>query len=328
MLPMSLDTDAANATNVTDDETHKLPLKAADSYRVWPLGQQPAVRPDEGMLNDEQVLTCASVLLYAMLSEAIASNVWVTDLANLQSLRESGCPDDLKKWLQESNVTVYVIACLGPYGFVNEGDGHWICLSIVSPSPETCTVIVYDSRGYDSIYWRWDSLKAEVAETTQWISKAKFESAPTTTRARLEPVHLDDVQSDNINCGFHVALFIASDVARRESDGVEYLKRFAWLRNCPSNAEVLRRWMEQYAFWFDEPNHNWGAPPDKAAATLALEQLFETMVPFEVTQTSTVESGSEIQLCTFVQSCMNRCCRYFSNSNQASDVRTPFCDAA
>merc|ERR1719323_676764 len=139
----------------------------------------------------------------------------------------------------------------------------------------------------------------EVAVTMKWISRAKFASDPPVTRATFVPVCIDDVQQDNTNCGFHVALFIASDVACREPAGTEC---FARLRNCPSNAQALRKWMEQHAFWFESANNNCGAPPDKAAAKIALEQLFETMVPLEVIQTE--ESGPEIQLCTLVQSCM------------------------
>jgi len=238
-------------------------FEMAQPYRVGPLGEQSASFPGDGMLTDEQVVTCASVLLYATFGESSSSlNAWVTDLLHLRVLMASGCPEDLQSWLRRRNVTVYVVACTGHCGFVDEGGGHWICFAISSNSPQDCNVMVYDSNGPDSLHYSWGFIRAEVVEASKWISNVKFETEPT-PRVRLAPIAREDFQRGGADCGFHVALFIAGEAAaaaaiasqeessagdRSDQDREEALpskvcRQLAQLHNCPVSARVLREWL-------------------------------------------------------------------------------------
>lgn len=256
-------------------------LKAAFPYRMWPLGEQRASSSDGGMLSDEQVVACASVLLFSMLDETDTLNTWVTDLITLRLLRDGDCPSDLLSWLQSRNVTVYVVACLGPYGFVQEGDGHWICFSVETPSSTECKVKIYDSKGFESINWRWNQMRSEICEASKWISKMKFDSDPV-PRAEIVTVRTDDIQEDNANCGFHVGLFIAQDAALRVLSDSESLDRVARLRNCPSTVQVLRDWLEEHTAGFGVPSVSFGDPPDRLAARNAFETLSSRMIPLQI----------------------------------------------
>lgn len=268
------------------------------------------------MLTDEQVVTCASVLLYAMLSESAALDVWVTDLVTLRLLvesAESDCPADLQRWLRGRDVTVYVVACLGPYGFVHEGDGHFICLAFDTPSAEHCKVRIYDSKGFDSISWRWSSMRAEITDACRWVCRTKYDADPP-PRAEIVPVALEDMQLDNASCGYHVALFVAQDVAERSLSKTKAQERLAQLRNCPSNAGALREWMEQHSKWFGQQARSLGSPePDRMASAAALEELSDGLILVDpsASHADTEPNDREpprIRLLSRVWHCFERCC--------------------
>jgi hypothetical protein len=247
------------------------------------LASQPPI--DGGSLDDEQVVTCANVLLYAALSPPAAQGLWVTDLQDLhtkmQGVIEASALEDLRSWLRQQNVLVYVVACVNRYGRIQtQGGGHWICYAIDTPSPpRRCTVTVYDPHGEEHVNLD-DLSEGTVAmagtQAAHFISSLKYESS-SVPRVDLVAMRVNtrDLQNDySADCGFHCALFILKDaVGRSKRRDVALRRELARLRTCATSARELRGWLVKHASGFNQPCRSFGTPPDRKRATAALRDL-------------------------------------------------------
>lgn len=166
------------------------------------------------------------------------SALWVTDLEHVRTLLAAGCSDVFEAWLRQVT-SIYVTACVGPYGFMHQGSGHWVCLVVECSSLQECRVRIYDTQGQDSWDWRLNFLRPEVTSLGTWLSNLKFGTfvAP---EVSMVPVPVEVRQIGGNDCGFHTALFIAIDVASKEG-----IRLPAGLQNTPEVAQVLRRWASQ-----------------------------------------------------------------------------------
>lgn len=241
-----------------------------------------APSPYGSMLDDEQVVVCANILLYAGLSCSAVSGVWVTDLQDirvkmLDAAEGSTQAREIHEWLhRSSSAVVYVVTCVDERGRVQStGGGHWTCM-VIETLPSRSQVQIYEPYGEEfvNVVDRSQGSMAQTAvEVAEWLWKVKYAAEPkSATLVSAVKVHARDLQQPgSVDCGLHVALFVMKDAANRNPSSVELPGHLRNLRTCATSARELRAWLLEYAEGFDRKTC--GGPLEKERARKALETL-------------------------------------------------------
>lgn len=248
--------------------------------RVWPLGRQkPRPPPSDGFwLDDDQVVTCASVLLFGVLTEEAAAAVWVTHHTYLATdLQLLGQGEEVSEELQELRLWLRQTPHLVAYVVTQVWGAHWVCLAVDAASADRpVEVAVYDSKQ--------EVCTADVRDSAHTAARAVFEmkypdrefpgAAPYVMHVPLE----DRQDPRHADCGFHVALFIAEDATRRRQSEADRRGRreaqLAPLHNCARSARLLRRWMQTHADLFFRPHSSSaGSALDRERCRAAFKEL-------------------------------------------------------
>lgn len=243
-----------------------------------------APAPQGNMLDDEQVVVCANILLYAALTCPAVMGLWVTDLQTIrvrmmdaaESTEESSQARELRDWMLRGNTTIYVVTCVDEHFRVQTfGGGHWTCL-VFEVLPTRCNVQIYDPLGEEfvSIQDRSRGSLGYTAEAVaEWLCWIKYNRVPrAATQVSTVRVRSRDLQQPgSLDCGLHVALFVMKDAASRNPTSVELPAQMRNLRTCAISAQQLRSWLVDYAEGFD--SKACGGPLEKERATKALEAL-------------------------------------------------------
>lgn len=255
-------------------------LHKAILNRVWPLGRrQPRPPPSDSFwLDDDQVVTCASVLLYGALSEEASACVWVTHFTYLVTdLQLLGQGDESSEELQELRLWLRQTPRLVAYVVTQVWGAHWVCLAVDAPTPDRFVeVAVYDSKQEVRV----DDVTDNVCTAARVVFEMKYpEHVFPGAVPRLIHVPLEDRQDpQHADCGFHVALFIAEDATRRRKlevhCRVQKEAQLEPLHNCAWSAWTLRRWMQTHADFFCRPHSSsFAGALDREKCRAAFQEL-------------------------------------------------------